>query len=42
VSERPFSISDVKQNTDGKEGCNMGCLSIRIEILKVKVAIAEN
>jgi hypothetical protein len=30
VSDRPFSISDVKQNTDAKEGCNMGCLSTRI------------
>jgi hypothetical protein len=41
VSDRPFNISDVKQNTDAKEGCNMGCLSIRIGNLKIKVAMAE-
>jgi hypothetical protein len=41
VSDGPFSISDVKQNTDAKKGCNMGFLSVRIQSLKIKVAIAE-
>jgi hypothetical protein len=41
VSDRPFSVSDIKQNTDAKEACDVGHLSIKIQSLKIKVVIAE-